>query len=284
MKWSLALAIAFTLPTSVAFADEPRRVAYVDPTTGSIDVARPFVADAPKPAEPAADRFGYQVEVGLANTYVFRGRPQYRNRTDPSSQNTAALTVKSVGPGDLSVTVWNQIAVDGYRAQPGTALEFDTTAAYAVRLFDRVDASIGYLGYFYPKAADGQHVDGSHELFVTAALAQWVAIPSLGVYADAVRLKGVYVNPAIAKRFESGPVAFTPQLGVGFAAYQAVPAQVNDVTASAALQWTFEGPLYLALRGWVSYLGAPASARPDGDGSIAKRVVPSAMLAIGASR
>src|SRR5262249_54423771 len=111
--------------------------------------------------------------------------------------------------------------------------------------------------------------------------------PKVSVNAEFVRLLGVYAALSGSHRFELGPVSITPEVSVAFAAYRngpPMPAQMNDATASLAVQWMFVKPGYLALRGAYSYLRAPSSARPAGEVTPAGRSVPWAILAIGAQR
>jgi hypothetical protein len=273
-------ALLLAAPAALAQTSPPPRVASIDPAVRSD--ADPNAARDVAQAKPDLVK-GYQVESGVASSSVFRGRPLYTTRADPSSQTTLALTL-ALGPGALTVSAWNATALARFGDQPGTAIEVDLTAAYTVPLPASLEASFGYLAYLYPKPATGQHVDGAHEVFASLAHQNPIVTPKLSVYAEVARLRGVYASLAGSHTFELGPVSIVPQASLGFAAYHDVPAQLNDVTVSASFQWTFFAPGYLALRGAYSYLAGPSTAMPADLQSPLGRSVPWAMLAVGAQR
>lgn len=131
----------------------------------------------PKAVEPAIEKpaeggtaLHYTVETGVASTYVFRGLPQYNEKTDPSSMTTLALTLVKVGRGALTVGTWIAAAITDRDAQPGTKTEIDVTATYAFPVGDLISASAGYILYLYPDAVDPAPVDGSHEFWMQAAV------------------------------------------------------------------------------------------------------------------
>jgi hypothetical protein len=261
-------------------ADAPaRRVASIDPPT------RTDASPAPDAPSPPPDFIkGFQIESGVASSSIFRGRPMYASRFDASNQTTAALSLAQLGPGTLTLTAWNATALMNFEKQPGTALEVDLTAAYTFELPASFEASLGYLVYLFPKAAADQHVDGAHEVFATLQWNNPIITPKVSVFGEVVRQMGVYASLAGTHSFELGPVTIAPSASLGFAAYRDVPAQINDLTASVAGQWTFYGPGYVALRGAVSYLAGPTSSMPMELQTTTGRTVPWAMLAVGAQK
>ena len=278
MKRRSALALCILVLTASplsAFAEEQ--------APAGVASAAQTERDAPATAD-AASSIGWQAETALATTYVFRGRSQYGTRHDPSSQSTLAVTWKEAGPGALSLTVWNATALAGLQRQPGSALEIDVTPSYAWTLAKTVDVSVGYIGYFFPKALSGTPVDGAHELFGTAALSNAFIVPSVGVYADPVRLKGIYASAGLAKKLDFEKLSVTPQASFGFADYAGAPSRLNDVTAAVQAQWSFADAAYVSLRGSVSYMGGATSQLPTHDGSAYGRTVPAAVLALGMQR
>lgn len=245
--------------------------------------------EAPRAAEatpPTADvsRLSYQLETGVASTYVFRGRFQYAARGDASSQSTAALTMKRAGPGEASITAWNASALTTAHPQPGTATEIDLTASYAYTIADTVATSAGYIAYLYPDHTKAQHLDGAHELFGVASLPTKYVTPSLGVYGEMVRLRGAYTTAGLSRAIAVRRFLFTPSASVGVAAYDHAPAHLNDVSAMFTAQWTFAEPAYLNARIAYSYMGGRAADLPYGNGSFTGRSAPWAMVAFGISR
>lgn len=259
----------------------PIRVAAVDPGFRT-DAAPGADADTASPSREWVK--GYQVESGVATSSISRGRPQYTGRYDASSQTTAAITVDRLGPGALALSVWNATAMARYAEQPGTAVQFDLSAGYTVRIGKAVEASLGYTLSLYPKAAPGTPVDGAHELYASLAYENRILTPKVAIYGEVVRQKGVYASLSGSRSFELGPVTLSPQISLGVAAYREMPMQINDATASLSAQWTFLGPAYLALRGAFSYLCGPEGAMPEDQRTPLGRSVPWAMLAVGAQK
>ncbi len=242
------------------------------------------LADDSASAPAGHERLGYQLESGVASTYVFRGRPQYADRKDASSQSTAALTLKHAGPGELSVNMWNATALTTAHAQPGTATEIDLTASYAYTFADKVATSAGYIAYLYPNHLAAQHVDGAHELFGTAALPNAIVTPSVGVYGEVARLRGAYTTAGLSHVFAVRTLTFTPTASLGMAAYDGNPAHLNDVSAMLTSQWNFAEPAYVNLRVAYSYMGGRAADVPGQNGSLSGRSAPWVMLAFGIAR
>jgi uncharacterized protein (TIGR02001 family) len=198
----------------------------------------------------------YTVETGVATTYVFRGVPQYLEKTDPSSMTTLGLTLDKLGPGALSFGVWSAIAVTDRGAQPGTKSEIDLTLTYGLPLGDRLTAAAGYILYLYPEAPDGAKVDGAHELWASLSLAGLPVTPTLAVYAEIVRLKGVYAQASLARSFDlGGGFALSPWAGVALVKYDGVDGGLNDVTVSVPLRWTHGSGFYASLSGNYAYNG-----------------------------
>jgi hypothetical protein len=227
------------------------------------------------------DHVGYQVETGAASTYVFRGRAQYVSRDDASLQSTVALTGKGFGPGDVTLTAWNAQALSA-RPQAGNASEVDLTPSYTLTIADKWSVSAGYMAYVYAEHLPSQPLDGAHEVFGSLSfLNAWVT-PSVGVYAEFVRLDGVYATAGLSRTFTLGPIDVTPQASVGWAAYKGVASRLNDISTMVVAQWAFSAPFYANVGAAYSYMGGPASDVPGQDGSFSGRSVPWAMLAVGA--
>jgi hypothetical protein len=259
----------------------PVRVAGIDPTTVT-DATAPRPRDAAAPAKEWIK--GYQLEMGVASTYVFRGAPVYVDRYDPSSQLTASVTLDKLGPGSLTLTAWNATALARFEGQPGTAVEIDLSATYTLQLTKAVSVGLGYLVMTYPKRLEGTPVDGGHEISATVAYDNKYVTPRFTVNGEVVRMQGVYASLAGSHAFELGPVTLTPQASLGVAGYRKLPFQANDATASLSAQWAFSGVSYVALRGAVSYLLGRSSALPEDERSPSGRTIPVAMLAVGVQK
>lgn len=234
--------------------------------------------DVPTTPTPPPD-VGAQVETVLASTYVFRGVPQYSGRSVASSQSTASLTVKNVGPGDLALTAWNATALAPAAEQPTTSLEVDLTAAYSLVVTPGLTASAGYIAYLYPRATPR---DGAHEVFGQLVFDGAVS-PGVAVFAEVVRLHGAYATAFVGKKIETGSLAWTPQLSIGIVGYEGIRTHVNDVTASLGAQYAVSRAFYVALRAGYSYLPKPAEFMPDGNGAASARSVPVGAVALGLS-
>lgn len=234
------------------------------------------IRDVPPTTTPPSE-VGAQVETLLASTYVFRGVPQYSGRSIASSQSTASLTVKKLGPGDLALTAWNATALAPSAAQPTTSLEVDLTAAYSVVVAPSLTASAGYIAYLYPRATPR---DGAHEVFGQVVF-DGVVSPGVAVFAEVVRQRGAYATAFVGKKIESGSLAWTPQISIGVVGYEGIRTHVNDVTASLGAQYAVSRAFYVALRAGYSYLPKPAEFMPDGNGAASARSVPVGAVALG---
>ncbi len=230
---------------------------------------------------------GYQVETAVASTYVFRGIPQYLSLSDPSSQTTALIHLDHVGPGSIIASVWNATALRNFSSQPGNAIEFDLSAAYSVRLAHRVDLTVGYTAFLYPKQTAGAPVDGVHEVGISAAYPNGFITPSIGVYAEVVRQLGAYVVLGGTHDFVRRWLTITPQADLGVAAYQqylgtnhAAPLHLNDVTVALNAKASLPRSFYISLKASYSYRGTPAELMQPGT----ERNSAYAMLAVGAAR
>lgn len=195
----------------------------------------------------------YSAETSLASTYVFRGVPQYLSKTDPSSQTSLSLTLDSVGPGAISVGLWNATALDDFGSHGGTQLEFDVTAGYSMPLSEKLTGSLGYIGYFYP---EGDPVDGAHEIAAVFSYATDIVTPSVGVFAEFVRLDGAYVSLAASRDFAlPGAITVTPGASLGLSRYSGIDAGLNDIDVMVAARRDLPGGLYLGSAAHYAYSG-----------------------------
>jgi uncharacterized protein (TIGR02001 family) len=191
-------------------------------------------------------------ETSLATTYVFRGVPQYLEKTDPSSQTSVGLTLSDLGPGALSVGVWNATVLSDYDAQPVTKLELDATAGYTMPITKEISASLGYIGYFYPEA---DPVDGAHEIAAAVSWANPIVTPTLGVFAEVVRLDGVYASLGLARDIVRGAFTISPGASVAVSKYDAVDFGLNDVGARLGGKWTAASGVYAGAAANYAYNG-----------------------------
>lgn len=221
--------------------------------------------------EARADEISSTFETSVSSTYVFRGIPQYNDRTDPSSQTSISAALAGWGPGELSFGVWNATALGGYGGQPDTRLEFDVFAAYSMQLSERIAISAGYTAYLYPGA---DPVDAAHEVAIGAELSGPVTAFAQ-VHAEFVRMKGAYFTAGAYREFAlADAVSLTPQASVGAASYDEAGSSLNDITASANLLWTINPRTYTSALISGSYQG-------DAEGSFADRSVVWASVAFG---
>jgi hypothetical protein len=212
----------------------------------------------------------YIVETGVATTYVFRGVPQYLDKTDPSSMTTLNLTFGHLGPGALSLGVWNATAIAKYGDQPGTKLEFDLTATYTVPLGKLFTGAAGYIAYVYPEA---EQVDGAHEFWASLSVNDLPITPTLAVYAEVVRLKGAYTLLSLSRTFELGAFTVSPMAGVGLSGYKGVSFGLNDITALVTGRWNHSSGFYAAGTVAYSYNGLLADAAFDDKSTVYGLVV-----------
>jgi hypothetical protein len=178
--------------------------------------------------------------------------PQYLEKTDPSSQTSAGLTLADLGPGALSIGLWNATVLSDYDAQPATKLELDVTAGYTMPVTKDVSASLGYIGSYYPEA---DPVDGAHEIAATVSWANPIATPTLGVFAEVVRLDGVYASLGLARDIVIDAFTISPGASVAVSKYDAVDLGLNDVGARLGGKWTAASGLYAGAAANVAYNG-----------------------------
>jgi hypothetical protein len=293
MAWGGAARAEQAAAAAPQGGDHPaREVASIEPN-GRTDSAPPAIAPAAPPdaaSKPAVTVAGFQIESGVATSELFRGRPIYLSRTDPASQTVASITLAGLGPGYLTFLARNATALADFNAQPGTAIDVVLLSAYTLNFAKAFFVSFGYdvaLLPTMPSFAPGAHPDFAHELFSSLSYKNPIITPKLAVYGEFVRLLGVYAALSGSHTFALGPVSITPEVSVAFAAYRdgpPTPPQMNDATASLAVQWMFFNPGYLSLRGAYSYLGGPSSSMPMNEVTPLGRSVPWGILAIGAQR
>lgn len=212
-----------------------------------------------KPAEDGGMTLHYTVETGVATTYVFRGVPQYAEKTDPSSMTTLGLTFDKLGPGALSVGAWIAAAITERSSQPPTKTEIDLTATYAFPIGSKLAGSAGYILYLYPDADTDmdQHIDGAHELWASISVNDLPVTPSLAVFVEPVRLKGAYIQASVTKSIAAGPFTISPWLCFALSTYDELNVDfgVNDVTATIPVRWTHPSGFYATLSGSYAYNG-----------------------------
>lgn len=226
-------------------------------------------ATATSPA-PEGVGVGYQLEASIASTYVFRGILQYGRLADPSSQNTATLRFDRLGPGSLSLSMWNATSLANFRENSTASLEFDLGASYTVDFGAGLSASFGYTSFLYPEHAAALPYDAAHELSVTLSWAnEWVT-PSLMIAAEVARMRGIYASLGASRDVPLGPLVLSPAVSVGVAGYndyllsgRSADLHVNDVSASVSLKLPFADVMYAALRMNGAVRATPASIAGD---------------------
>lgn len=182
------------------------------------------------PPAPEGVGIGYQLEASIASTYVFRGILQYGRLADPSSQNTATLRFDRLGPGALSLSVWNATSLANFRENATASLEFDLGATYAVDLGAGVNVSLGYTTFLYPEHIQALPYDAAHEISVGVTWAnEWVS-PSLVIAAEVARMRGVYASLGAGRDFPLGPLVLSPALSVGIAGYNDFEMRLDGTT------------------------------------------------------
>jgi hypothetical protein len=232
-----------------------------------------FADDPPAPAEPAAVeptiekpadggmQLHYTVETGIASTYVFRGLQQYNEKTDPSSMTTLALTFDKLGPGALTVGAWVALAIADRDAQPTTKTEIDLTATYAFPIGSLISGAAGYILYLYPDNEDPAHVDGAHEFWLSASVNDLPVTPTLAIFVDPIRLKGVYLQASVTRSFPAGPFTISPWAGLAFSKYDeeafalAKDFGLNDFTATLPVKWAHDSGFYAQASVSYAYSG-----------------------------
>lgn len=219
-------------------------------------------------ARTRADTVGYQLEASVASNYVYRGIVQYSSRSAPSSQNTVAIVVDGVASGTVTVTAWNATALADYGDQPGNALEFDLSAAYATHR-GAFGITAGYMAYLYPSHMAGTPVDGAHELFgVVTRDHPWIT-PMVGAYFEFARQQGVYLAIGGSHDIKAGALTISPSVSVGGASYrkylggdQRAAPHINDVTVAAAGKYEFARGVYATLKVSYALRGTPSDLAP----------------------
>jgi uncharacterized protein (TIGR02001 family) len=211
---------------------------------------------------------GYTVETSVASTYTFRGVPQYTSTGIASSQNTLQLRVGGVGPGRLSLTVWNAVAMQSFDQQTGAAVEIDGTIGYGLNLSQSVSLDVGYVGYGYPLASrSGGPIMYANEFFAQVTVDTPIVTPSFAVYAEPFRYGGLYASGAVTRDFAFGEFHVRPTVSLGLAGYDnynatgvATPLHLHDLSGSVEVRWNLPAGTYMAVRGSSSYRGTQEAA------------------------
>ncbi len=188
----------------------------------------------------AGPTIGASFESTVASNYVFRGAPQYANKSDPSIQGSAGITIDQLGPGSLGLSLWNATALSNYQEHGGSELELDLTATYGLDI-GGASLGFGYVAYLYPNS---EVVDGAHEFFSSLSYEFATLTPSLVVYVDPIRLKGAYFAAGVSKSISYGQVSLTPSLTMGIAGYEGTEVQLNDVTGSFVGNYQLPADMY----------------------------------------
>ena len=126
------------------------------------------------------------------------------------------------------------------------------TATYTVPLGELFTGAGGYIAYLYPEA---DTVDGAHEFWASLSVNGLPVTPTLAVYAEVVRFKGVYTLLSLARTFELGAFTVTPLAGLGLSGYENVDFGLNDVTAMVTGRWNHSSGLYVAATAAYAYNG-----------------------------
>ncbi|MBL9022848.1 MAG: hypothetical protein JNL21_11670 [Myxococcales bacterium] len=245
--------ITLIAPASAALADEPVRVAVIDP-----EWAPPRAADAdatapPPPAEPEKKpAVSAGVETGVFSTYVVRGVPQYVEKYHPSSQSTAFLGVNDVGPGTLSVGLFTAIALTDHAIQPGTGVDMEPSISYGFEVGEHFAASLGYTATLYPESTV---IDGSHEAGAQLSFPNEWLTPFVQGYGEFVRQRGGYVDVGVQHAFEIDDVTVTPSASVGAAGAEAITFDMQDTTTTLTVAYKPLETVYVKLVGtWAVLL------------------------------
>ncbi len=209
----------------------------------------------------------------MASTYVFRGIPQYGRKTDPSVQFTAGLSVKNLGPGTLSLSLWNATSMLSYAEQGGTQLEFDLTVAYTMS-FSKLNVGAGYIAYVLP---ENSVVDAGHELYGTLSYSGAWFTPFTQVYVDPIRQKGIYWTSGVRKSVPIGPLSISISGSAGFSSYPGSTFGLNDVSGLLGLTYNISAAVWASVSANASYLGGV------GIGSVRERLVGWGSLSFGFS-
>lgn len=189
------------------------------------------------------------------STYVARGVRQYGGPTDPASQSMVGARADGVGPGALSLTVWNTTALADFDSNGPSALEADLVLSYGASA-GPVRWSLAYAVYLYPRAAP---VDGAHEIIASATLDATFQ-PTLTVATEFVRLRGAYVALGLGHRFDLVTDALSLEVGLvlGAAAYDEVALHLRECTLGSVLRWEVTRGFYVSTRVDLALHGAPA--------------------------
>jgi len=238
-----------------------------------------------------ADDVSYQLETSVASSYVSRGIPQYADRGVASSQNTASLKIDHVGPGSLSLAVWNAVALSDYETQPGTALEVDPSIAYAYRT-GALTITTGYSVSLFPERMDGTPLDGAHELSGIVSYDNPYAVPTVAAYVEVAHQQGVYLSVGASRDLHLGRWTLSPAISAGGATYRKylggdkmAPPHLNDLTGVLVGRRDFDAGFYATTKLSYSFCGTPSELIPmDPSWGLEGRSTLFGVVAFGVSR
>jgi hypothetical protein len=147
-------------------------------------------------------------DLALMSRYEWRGLT-FTNR--PVLQPDAIVTTK-LGGGALATGAWANIELAGYNGpndisvvggQLGTAVSAYAFWSEYAQPVGRATLTAGVNGYVYPRANLAGPTYNSVEPYAKLALDLPLA-PRLGVYYDAARIRGTYVEAAISQAVPTG--------------------------------------------------------------------------------
>jgi hypothetical protein len=220
------------------------------------------------PGVANADGVSYQLKTSVASSYVSRGIPQYAHRNEPSSQNTASLQLGEVGPGALSFTAWNAVALGAYDQQPGNAVELDLSVGYAFTAA-ALTVTTGYTAALFPEHAEGTPLDGTHELSAMVSYDNPYVVPAVAAAVEVVHQQGVYLSVGASRDLRHHDWTFSPAVSAGAATYrryqgaeQAAAPHLNDVTAAVGARRELGGGVYASGKLSYSLCGTPHEIMP----------------------
>jgi hypothetical protein len=214
-------------------------------------------------AAPAAAQTEIGLETGLFSSYVWRGI-SYVNK--PVLQPDLSLSFP-LGAASLTVGAWGNIELGSYDDPEddlsiggGTSLNLSEVDPYAEIGFSagKAELAIGGVAYVFPNDAGFTSDINTVEVYGTIGLDAPLS-PSLGVYYDVDKIKGLYIEGSLSHDIPLGPKALT----LGALAGWNISQGPNDDDPEEGVNFADKGITHVDLSASIEFGAGPFTLTPQ---------------------
>jgi len=220
-------------------------------------------ADVPERAAPAKKKnkkdgvaIGFQLESAAASVHVSRGNSRGATKTTPATEDLAALRVRGLGAGVLSLGTSFSAPFTRTANQPRNAMDVIPFVNYRAPL-SPLEMTGGFVLKIFP---DAEIVDGQYEILTRVAYPNKWITPAIEILPEVLRRRGAYAAVSLEHDFVYGPVSIRPRVLLGSQGFdlEDEPFHVNELTAIALARVMLGSGFYAMARPGFSLMLAPA--------------------------